>query len=47
MTIKRIPVPLSEEQHRAIKAAADALGLTMSQYLRVAALEKAKSDAKT
>lgn len=40
----RVPVPLSPEQHEAIKAAADALGLTLSAYLRVAALEKVKRD---
>ena len=40
----RIPVALSDEQHKAIKQAAQALGLTISAYVRVAALEKVRRD---
>lgn len=40
----RVPVPLDAEQHKAIKKAADDLGLTLSAYMRVAALEKVKRD---
>jgi uncharacterized protein (DUF1778 family) len=40
----RVPVPLTPDQHEIIKKAADELGLTISAYMRVAALEKVKRD---
>lgn len=37
----RVTVPLTERQREIITAAADALGLTLAGYLRMAALERA------
>lgn len=41
MTKTRVPVSLTDEQHAALLAAADKVGLTISAYIRMAALEKA------
>ena len=41
-TKPRVPVTLSNEQHEIITKAANAVGLTVSAFLRLAALEKAK-----
>jgi hypothetical protein len=38
---KRAVVNLSDEQYERIRAAAEKLGLTVPQYCRIAALEKA------
>ena len=42
---KRVPVTLEDDQHKKISAAADAVGLTISAYLRFAALERVNSRA--
>lgn len=43
MTKPRVPVTLTKEQHEIITKAAESVGLTISAYLRLAALEKAKT----
>lgn len=40
----RIPVTLTEDQHEKLTAAAEALGLTISAYIRAAALREAGRD---
>ncbi|WP_278911662.1 plasmid mobilization protein [Deinococcus wulumuqiensis] len=40
---KVVSVRLSVQEHARLTAAADALGLKISQYLRLAGLEKSKS----
>lgn len=42
---KRVPVTLDDDQHEKLSAAAKAVGLTISAYLRLAALEKAARKA--
>lgn len=42
---KRVPVTLDNDQHAIIAAAAEAVGLTISAYLRMAALERAKRES--
>lgn len=39
----RVPVSLNEAQHREISKAASRLGLTLSAFIRMAALEKANA----
>lgn len=41
-TPPRVPVKLTGDQHKTLKAAADALGIGIGAYLRMAALERAK-----
>ena len=38
----RVPVALTEEQHEVLSRAASEIGLTLSAFLRAAALEKAR-----
>ena len=45
MKNKRVPISLTEDQHKALEQAAAAMGLTISSYIRLAALELAKRDA--
>lgn len=44
MTQQRIAIPLTDEQREILERNAKALGLTLSAYIRLAALEKAKRD---
>jgi uncharacterized protein (DUF1778 family) len=41
MNKPRVPVTLTEEQHKTLLTAAEAVGLTISAYIRMAALERA------
>lgn len=41
MNKPRVPVTLTDEQHQLLTKAAEAVGLTISAYIRMAALEKA------
>lgn len=45
MKNKRVPISLTEDQHQALEQAAAAMGLTISSYIRLAALERVKRDA--
>tara|TARA_R110002153_G_scaffold261335_1_gene421708 strand:- start:48 stop:329 length:282 start_codon:yes stop_codon:yes gene_type:complete len=45
MEKKRVPISLTEDQHKALEQAAAAMGLTISSYIRLAALERVKRDA--
>jgi len=40
----RVPITLNDEQHARLKQAAEKLGLTISAYIRMVALEKAGND---
>lgn len=42
---KRVPVTLKDHEHETLLAAAKAVGLPISAYLRLAALEKAAREA--
>lgn len=48
MTAKtiRVPITLDEDQHAKILAAAEAVGLTISAYIRMATLERVNREAK-
>ena len=41
----RIPVTLTGEQHESLTRAAEKVGLTISAYIRMVALEKANTNA--
>jgi uncharacterized protein (DUF1778 family) len=41
MTKPRVPVTLTDEQHAVILAAAERVGLTISAFIRMAALKEA------
>jgi uncharacterized protein (DUF1778 family) len=45
MEKKRVPISLTEDQHKSLEQAAAAMGLTISSYIRLAALERVKRDA--
>lgn len=42
MNNPRVPVTLTDEQHEILKAAAAKVGLTISAYIRMAALKEAQ-----
>jgi uncharacterized protein (DUF1778 family) len=44
MEKKRVPISLTESQHKALEQAAAAMGLTISSYIRLSALERVKRD---
>lgn len=41
MNKPRVPVTLTDDQHKILTKAAEDVGLTISAYIRMAALEKA------
>ena len=41
----RVPITLTDNQHEKLTKAAEKLGLTISAYIRMVALEKAGGDA--